>query len=205
MNRAKYKFDKSIHSSLSHAKTMNNVNSTQIMKVIRIDELVLLLLFIVTPACNGGTFSNTRALPDSTTRATAALDGLFHYYWAHDSKDKSVQFFFLCGQIGGWGSDYVWNKCSCNNKISCMDCYRWWDAIALESIASYGIYTNSKRNYTVADMIYNHSPYNGNWDAIKSCTYIDDFLWYGMAYLRVYEWLKVSALHANNSLMNVCI
>ena len=151
-----------------------------------------LLIFLIS-FCSGSRSSHTGDLPDPESRAADALDGLFHYYWTHDTNDESVQFFFSCGQVGGWGqADYQWNKCSCNNKKSCMACYRWWDAIALESIASYGIYTKSKRNYTVADMIYDHSPYNGNWDAKASCTYIDDFLWYGIAYLRVYEWLKVS-------------
>lgn len=63
--------------------------------------------------------------------------------------------------------------------------------MALESIATYGIYTNTKNYSKVADMIYAHSPYNANWNATATCTFIDDFSWYGIAYLRVYEWLKV--------------
>ena len=30
-------------------------------------------------------------------------------------------------------------------RIACADCYRWWDAISLASIATYGIYKNLKR------------------------------------------------------------
>lgn len=72
-----------------------------------------------------------------------------------------------------------------------MNCYRWFDAILLESVATYGIYTNSKNHSEVAETIYDHSPYNGNWNATAICTFIDDFSWYGIAYLRVYEWLQV--------------
>lgn len=64
--------------------------------------------------------------------------------------------------------------------------------MALESIATYGIYTNTTNHSEVADVIFDHSPYNAEWNATASCTFMDDFSWYGIAYLRVYEWLKVS-------------
>ena len=53
----------------------------------------------------------------------------------------------MCGQIGGWGGPAVWDKCSCSTKDACADCYHWWDAISLESLATYGIYKNLKRKY----------------------------------------------------------
>uniref|UniRef100_A0A1X7UL71 SMB domain-containing protein n=1 Tax=Amphimedon queenslandica TaxID=400682 RepID=A0A1X7UL71_AMPQE len=137
-----------------------------------------------------GSHGTNTALPNATTRATEALDGLLYYFWEHDPKAKKIGFFFSCGQIGGWGGNEVWTQCSCNTRDACTDCYRWWDAVSLESIATYGIYTKSNRNATVPSTIYAHSPYNEKWNATAICTFIDDFLWYGIAYLRVYEWLK---------------
>ena len=142
---------------------------------------------------NRGT-NTPQPLPNATTRATEALDGLLYYFWEHDPKAKKIGFFFSCGQIGGWGGRAVWTQCSCNTRDACTDCYRWWDAVSLESIATYGIYTKSKRNATIPSTIYAHSPYNEKWNATAICTFIDDFLWYGIAYLRVYEWLKVKCM-----------
>ena len=128
---------------------------------------------------------------DPKTRAEQALQGLFQYYWKNDPFRKQIEFFFVCGQIGGWGKARSEFECSCNHPSSCVNCYRWWDAVALESIATYGIYTNSKNYSKVADTIFAHSPYNAEWNATATCTFIDDFSWYGITYLRVYEWLKV--------------
>ena len=134
-------------------------------------------------------------LPDAATRTYQTLQGLFEYYWTHDPQSKNIGFFFACGQIGGWGTPAQWNKCGCSNPNGCSDCYRWWDAVALESIANYGIYTNTKDHTNVADQIFAHSPYNGGWAG--TFTYIDDFVWYGIAYLRVYEWLKVLYIYSS--------
>lgn len=134
------------------------------------------------------------APPNATAqyRAQQTLNGLFNYYWKHDSNKthKNVEFIFVCAQLGALATP---GSCTCNDPKVCVDCYRWWSAVALESVATYGIYTNSTNLSTVPDMIFSHSPYNANWNATASCTYIDDFTWYGIAYLRVYEWLKVSS------------
>lgn len=122
-------------------------------------------------------------------RAQQTLSGLFNYYWKHDTRHKNVEYIFVCGQLGLLASP---STCTCQNPKVCVDCYRWWSAVALESIATYGIYTNSTNHSQVADIFFSHSPYNANWNATAACTYIDDFTWYGIAYLRVYEWLKVS-------------
>ena len=140
----------------------------------------------------GGTNESTSV--DALTRVEQTLQGLFHYFWRNDPVKKNIHFFFACGQIGG-GADLVnYKVCSCVNPEACVYCYRWWDAVALESVATYGIYTNTKpQNYSqIASIIFAHSPYNANWNATATCTFIDDFTWYGIAYLRVYEWLKVS-------------
>ena len=134
---------------------------------------------------------------DPKTRAEQTLQGLFQYYWQSDPLKKQIEFFFVCGQIAGWGKPHSEYECSCNHPNSCVNCYRWWDAVALESIATYGIYTNSKNYSEVADMIFAHSPYNANWNATAICTFIDDFSWYGIAYLRVYEWLQVCSYCTN--------
>lgn len=132
---------------------------------------------------------------DAITRAEQTLQGLFHYYYRSDPyPDKShanITFFFACAQIGGNGYLGKQDQCSCGNPDTCVNCYRWYDAITLESLATYGIYTNTTNNSEVADIMYAHSPYNAKWDAKAYCIWIDDFSWYGLAYLRVYEWLKV--------------
>ena len=139
------------------------------------------------------TFELSKPLPLSVspeTRFSEALDGLFDYFWSVDPNNSDIGFFFSCGQIGGLGPlAKNWTECSCSTAKFCSDCYRWWDAISLESIADYGIHTNTTLRLDVAHNFYAHSPYNSHW---KSCTFIDDFLWYGITYLKVYEWLNVS-------------
>ena len=147
--------------------------------------LVSLLLVVV--ACS----QTTALLPDANTRADQTFQGLMRYYWRHDPASKNIGFFFACGQIGGFGTPDAWNKCGCYTPAACTNCYRWWDAIAMEALANYGIYTNTKQYANIPDSIFAHSPYNAKWNATKDCTFIDDFSWYGIAYLRVYEWLKV--------------
>lgn len=128
---------------------------------------------------------------NATIRAEQTLQGLLHYYWKSDPKNQNIRFFFACGQVGGLGSPLNAGECSCQNPSLCINCYRWYDAVILESLATYGIYTNSTNNSLAADTTFAHSPYNANWNAEASCIWIDDFSWYGVAYLRVYEWLKV--------------
>lgn len=152
---------------------------------------LLLSEIIILASCSSST-----PLPDPIDRANQTLQGLFEYYWMTDPMYKHIQFFFSCGQIGGGGSPYVWNKCSCYNTAACVNCYRWWDAVAVESVATFGIYANTKKYSPIVDTVYDHSPYNSNWDAQSTyyCTFVDDFTWYGIAYLRAYEWLKVCTL-----------
>lgn len=149
-------------------------------------ELSIVLLLLVVPSLAEGA-----PLPNATFRAKQTLGGLLSYYWKTDPKAKSIGFFFACGQIGAMGNPNQWKQCTCYTRDACTNCYRWWDAVALESIANDGIYTDTKDNANIPDVIFSHSPYNDNWNADASCTYIDDFTWYGIAYLRVYEWLKV--------------
>ena len=122
-------------------------------------------------------------------RAKQTINGLFNYYWKHDSTHKNVEFIFVCAQIGSISYP---GQCECDHPSSCVNCYRWWTAVALESVATYGIYMKSKNHSNIPDTFFKHSPYNADWNATKSCTFIDDFTWYGIAYLRVYEWLNVS-------------
>ena len=149
--------------------------------------VVTCLLALLSVQVNAGANTKVKSsITEATYRTQQAMQGLFHYYWRQDSQVKQIEFFFACGQIGNGGS-----SCTCENSVSCTSCYRWWDAVAMESVATYGIYTGSKNNSKIADTIFAHSPYNSNWPAETYCTFIDDFAWYGIAYLRVYEWLKV--------------
>ena len=149
-------------------------------------SVTVLLVYVAALAAT----SCAAPLPNVTYRVEETLSGLFFHYWRHDPNAKQIGYFFDCSQIGSIGD---WNHCTCENVKSCTNCYRWWDAVALEAIANHGIYTKTKANASVADMLWAHSPYNQKWDGTALCTYVDDFAWYSMAYLRVYEWLKVGA------------
>lgn len=133
-------------------------------------------------------------LPTAAVRVNHTISGLFQYFWEIDPQHPKIGFFFSCGQIGGWGAPAKWNKCGCNTPTACTDCYRWWDAVTLESIATHGIYTNSQYQAITAENMISHSPYNHRWNATAVCTFMDDFTWYAIAYLRVYEWLKPKVL-----------
>ena len=152
------------------------------------------MLAVVTLLLLESATSQAATLSEVTTRADQTYQGLLHYYWRHDPASKAIGFFFACGQVGGYGKPDAWNKCGCYTPKACTNCYRWWDAVALESVANYGIYTGNKKDSHIPDAIFPHSPYNAEWNATKDCTFIDDFSWYGIAYLRVYEWLKVTSL-----------
>ena len=148
------------------------------------------LLAIATLAVPG--LVHATMLDDVTNRAEETLQGMFQYYWTHDPNAKAVGFFFACGQVGGMGNGgNPWAECICYNQAACVNCYRWWDAVTLEAIANYGIYTKTKQYAKIPDTFFAHSPYNGNWNAKVYCTFVDDFSWYGIAYLRVYDWLQV--------------
>ncbi len=126
-------------------------------------------------------------------RTLVTLNGLFNYYWKSDPINKDIKFPFACGQIGQMGTSLA-SQCSCSVPYQCVNCYRWWTAILMESVASYGILMNTKNHSDLPTMIFEHSPYNSDWNPaeVSGCTHIDDFLWYGIAYLRVYDWLRVS-------------
>jgi len=126
---------------------------------------------------------------NASSRAKQAVDGLMNYYWNEDSANKKISFFFSCGQIGGNGEN--WKRCGCVNDASCISCYRWWDAVNVESLATYGLYANTSNHSDVPEVVFDHSPYNGNWDGVNFFTFVDDFAWFGIAYLRVFDWLKV--------------
>ncbi len=152
-----------------------------------------LLHLLVIFGVSGGIYASTSANSTAANRTRAALDGLFNYYWKADPYNKNIKFLFACGQIGEVGTSNA-GQCSCYAPDKCVNCYRWWTAILLESVASYGILMNTKNHSDLPDMIFKHSPYNSDWNPASaySCTYIDDFLWYGIAYLRVYDWTKVA-------------
>lgn len=129
---------------------------------------------------------------EAASRAELTLKGLFNYYWKSDPH-KKIEFLFACGQLGLIGTSKQ-SQCSCYVPSSCINCYRWWTAIMMESVATYGMYMNTSNHSSLPGVVYSHSPYNANWDPSTAapCTYIDDFLWYGIAYLRVHDWLLVS-------------
>lgn len=151
--------------------------------------VICLAIFYGTCSC-AASYSIKSLDADPDTRVRQTLGGLFNYYWKQDPNHRDVEFWFSCGAIGELGGGSL-DQCSCYNPTTCLNCYRWWSAVSLESVATYGIYMNTTNHSAVADMIFDHSPYNSNWNPVNA--FIDDFLWYGMTYLRVYEWLQVSS------------
>ena len=117
--------------------------------------------------------------------------------------NKPAQFYFSCGQIGGLGGHNQVgtvspDKCQCESDwmFGCTSCYRWWSAVALEASVNYCIATGLPWNSTgLCGDVFNrsvsmwaHAPYNKYWDGSISAVYVDDFTWYALAYLRVYDW-----------------
>ena len=122
-------------------------------------------------------------------RLDASVDGLFAYWWRSNVSANVTGFFFSCGQIGGTPPGGTpWDECKCDNAETCTNCYRWWDAVALEALASRGILFNTSEHAAMARTFLDHSPYNG--DFPLNCSYVDDFAWYLLAYIRVFEWLR---------------
>ena len=126
-----------------------------------------------------------------TERIDHSIAGLFSIWWMASENASMHQpgFFFSCGQIGGAGTA-SWRQCRCD-KYPCENCYRWWDALALESLANRGIWLGGPpvaRHEAAARTVIAHSPYATTWKG--KCPYVDDFAWFLLAYIRVYEWLK---------------
>eukprot|EP00117_Sycon_ciliatum_P015413 scpid38547/ scgid1535/ Mannan endo-1,6-alpha-mannosidase DCW1; Defective cell wall 1; Endo-alpha-1-&gt len=115
--------------------------------------------------------------------------------------NTAASFYFSCGQMGGFapygGSGSVYT-CGCESDwlYSCTNCYRWWSASALEASINYCMATGQSPNSTgicgkvhqIAESMWIHSPYNAHWDARIKQVFVDDFSWYALAYLRVYDW-----------------
>ena len=153
---------------------------------------LLIIPIIAAVVLTAGECKPTGVIADAKSRAELTFNGLFNYYWKQDTQHKNIKFLFVCGQLGFVGTSDA-GHCSCSTPSACVNCYRWFTGVLVESVATYGIYMNTTNHSDVPDTVYNHSPYNSKWDATSLCTYIDDFLWYGIAYSRVYDWLKVSS------------
>ena len=147
--------------------------------------LVLLKIVVISTQAVDATAAN---------RTVTTLNGVFNYYWKPDPYHKHIKFLFACGQIGEIGTGSP-GQCSCYSPTKCVNCYRWWTAILVESVASYGILMNTTNHSDVPGIVFSHAPYNSDWvpGSTYSCSYIDDFLWYGIAYLRVFDWTNVSS------------
>ena len=144
--------------------------------------------------------SSAAAAASPLARASAAVDGLFDYYYRGEP-GGSAQFFFACGQIGGSAPPRLApvpaSQCVCEDERpwGCVNCYRWWSAVALEAVASYALAAGllpsdarAARVLQAAEQTWQHAPYNAHWNATAHPTWVDDFAWYGLAYSRVYDW-----------------
>lgn len=141
-------------------------------------------------------------MPTPLDRASAAVDGLFEYYQKAEPRVADpAKFFFSCGQIGGSAPEdeppLVASECRCEDEsdFGCVNCYRWWSAVALEALASFAIASEltsadagGARILEAARSTWKHAPYNAEWNATEHPTWVDDFAWYGLAYARLYDW-----------------
>lgn len=121
-------------------------------------------------------------------RVDAAYDGLQHYFF-----QRKDGFWKACGQNGGLGHAPSRFDCVCEKGTPfCKNCYRWWMAVALQSLVSLNEAIpsgHSSLNTTrqLIDTMRQRSPYTLR--AQPSWAYIDDYLWYVLMWLDVYRWL----------------
>ena len=114
---------------------------------------------------------------------------------------SAAQFYFSCGQMGGlapYGQTTSVYTCLCESDwpYDCTNCYRWWSAVALEASINFcmakGLTPSAtgicSKVHKTAESMWTHSPYNGYWDVKRKDVYVDDFSWYALAYLKVYDW-----------------
>ena len=114
--------------------------------------------------------------------------------------DTAASFFFACGQVGGSAAPDVPvlpSQCACVSDWprACENCYRWWSAVSLEAMVNFAIAADLpsssddyQRTLSAAESMHLHAPYDAGWNATQHPTWIDDFAWYGLAYMRVHEW-----------------
>ena len=134
-------------------------------------------------------FSHTEAVH----RVEQVTDGLYSLWWMKNQTNTTggqPGFFFACGQIGGTGTS-LWTQCVCDDPSQCQNCYRWWDATAVESLANRGLWLGDTQHADTARTLLAHAPYDARWTG--PCAYMDDFGWYLLAYTRVYTWLGEAA------------
>ena len=114
--------------------------------------------------------------------------------------NSAASYFFACGQVGGSAAPGVRvspSQCKCVSDwpSACENCYRWWSAVSLEAMVNYAILAKLPRQsegyrqtLAAAESIFTQAPYNAAWNATAHPTWVDDFAWYGLAYMRVHEW-----------------
>jgi hypothetical protein len=108
---------------------------------------------------------------ENVTNAFDIIIGLQNYYYNPDG------FWSMCGQTGF--------NCKCDTIGKCFNCYRWNTAVILETIVDFEILFNDYTYRKLPDIILSNTPYTT--DLKKG--FIDDCLWFVLAYIRVYEWL----------------
>ena len=126
--------------------------------------------------------------------------------------NTAATYLFVCGQIGGTGpagTTVQPDQCVCESDwpFGCTNCYRWWSAVAIEAMASYAIAkelepppsqhaaagapppsTEAETILHAIESAWTHAPYNAFWNATEHGTWVDDFAWYGLAYMRAHDW-----------------
>ncbi|KAL1504220.1 hypothetical protein AB1Y20_010629 [Prymnesium parvum] len=113
---------------------------------------------------------------------------------------SAASLFFACGQIGGSAppaAHAAASQCLCQSDwpFACENCYRWWSAVAAEASIDLALAAKlppasaaGGRIAALVESMWTHAPYNGRWDASARPTWVDDFAWYALAYLRMFDW-----------------
>ena len=119
-------------------------------------------------------------------RANATIAGLQRYYF-----NSTMGTYLCCGQTGGAGGAGSNFSCSCErtDMSDCLNCYRWWAAQGLQvfiEAEKLGI-IDEATVHGVAEKVLAHSPYEWRFGKTMPWAYIDDYAWYVLALLAVYD------------------
>jgi len=141
-----------------------------------------MLRLLVLPAVAAATAAPVPAAYQD--RVSASWDGLQRYFF-----NETGGFWKSCGQTGGAGGAVDNFNCECEAGF-CTNCYRWWMVPIVQSLVQLNAAGHEQmRNATLSltESMWALSPYTTR--RYVSWAYIDDYLWFVLMWLDVYDWL----------------
>ena len=119
-------------------------------------------------------------------RINATIAGLQRYYL-----NATGNYYTCCGQTGGSGGAAPFG-CACGRAdlANCLHCYRWWATQGLQAFIEAERLGVIERGLVLstAEAMLAHSPYNKDFGSTMPWVYIDDYAWYVLVFLRMFEW-----------------